>query len=262
MRTAVPSDCRVVRSRRSFISTTYHGNAKLASIPRAVQNSFQRRPRLPSRRTPGLAWIYPRGLRKCRLNMRGIAPSCIRLMGVRPSPAAIVVRCKHWRPAPIQAIAGYESEWVRRLRNSRSFSPSSASCSSLALPRYTAATNRAAVQSAVGDAAGVFGSARRKAVTRRAFVAVAIDTSAGSLTIRAAGVATRIPVVGWPVWSEGCSDAGFDGVRPAGGRIRRGRLECDLQSRAGKGHAFRCETWAGSILEGVSDRGSDRRHGV
>ena len=57
----------------------------------------------------------------------------------------------------------------------------------MTVPRYTAATNRAAVQSAVWDAAGVFGNARRLAVTRRAFVAVSIDTVGGSLTIRAAG---------------------------------------------------------------------------
>ncbi|HTR77301.1 MAG TPA: hypothetical protein VMH39_04300 [Gemmatimonadaceae bacterium] len=57
----------------------------------------------------------------------------------------------------------------------------------LTLPRYKAATDRAAVQSAVEDAEGVFGSARRSAITRRTLVAVAIDTASGSLTIRAAG---------------------------------------------------------------------------
>ncbi|HEY6220446.1 MAG TPA: hypothetical protein VIV65_10340 [Gemmatimonadaceae bacterium] len=54
----------------------------------------------------------------------------------------------------------------------------------IAIPRVRAAVDRAAARGAIRDAGSQFAFARRAALTRRALVAVAIDTGRGLIVVR------------------------------------------------------------------------------
>lgn|SRR5258708_205341 len=58
----------------------------------------------------------------------------------------------------------------------------------IALPRLHDATDRAAARGAIQEGSSLFSLGRRTAITRRAAVAVLIDTSAGSIVVRAGAV--------------------------------------------------------------------------
>jgi len=65
----------------------------------------------------------------------------------------------------------------------------------VALPSLRLATERARARSAIQEASALFSIARRQAITRRAFVAVSIDTARGSIVVRAGGrVLAREPL--------------------------------------------------------------------
>jgi type II secretory pathway pseudopilin PulG len=55
---------------------------------------------------------------------------------------------------------------------------------SIALPRLRDASDRAAARGAIQEASSLFSIARQSAITRRAVVAVVIDTLAGTITAR------------------------------------------------------------------------------
>lgn len=63
----------------------------------------------------------------------------------------------------------------------------------IALPRLHAANDRAAARAAIQEGSSLFSLARRAAITRRAGVAVLIDTTNGSISVRAgpASIASR-----------------------------------------------------------------------
>src|ERR1041385_7705838 len=63
----------------------------------------------------------------------------------------------------------------------------------IAMPRMRAAVDRAAARGAISDVGSQFALARRAALTRRALVAVAIDTGRGLIIVRsgAATIAVR-----------------------------------------------------------------------
>lgn len=58
----------------------------------------------------------------------------------------------------------------------------------IALPRLRGASDRAAARSARQETSSLFSLARRAAISRRAMVAVVIDTAVGSITVRAGDV--------------------------------------------------------------------------
>jgi hypothetical protein len=63
-----------------------------------------------------------------------------------------------------------------------------AAVAGIALPRFRAAADRFAARSAIAEAGSLFTYARRQAITRRTLVGVVIDTTSGSIIVRAAGV--------------------------------------------------------------------------
>jgi Tfp pilus assembly protein FimT len=54
----------------------------------------------------------------------------------------------------------------------------------LAAPRLTIASDRAKARAAVQDAGSLYSLGRRSAIARRALVAVVVDTTAGTITVR------------------------------------------------------------------------------
>jgi type IV fimbrial biogenesis protein FimU len=61
----------------------------------------------------------------------------------------------------------------------------------LAAPRFAALRNRSAVRSAMSDLGASFSYARQAALSRRAAVAVVLDTAAGVVALRSAGVSLQ-----------------------------------------------------------------------
>jgi prepilin-type N-terminal cleavage/methylation domain-containing protein len=57
----------------------------------------------------------------------------------------------------------------------------------LALPRFSAMRDGASVRAAMADLSAVFSVARQSAITRRTTVAVVLDTTLGTVELRAAG---------------------------------------------------------------------------
>ena len=57
----------------------------------------------------------------------------------------------------------------------------------LAVPRFAVASDQAAVRAALGDLAAAFSAARQTAILRRAPVTITLDTTDGTVEVRASG---------------------------------------------------------------------------